>query len=728
MNIWRSSPETSGQTPIHEIETELLSIFSDVLNGKKVHLADSYFDMGANSLQLSQIAERIEQKFGRELAVSDLFTYPSITDLAAYLSESRAEIKQDVAAKPSHVTPKDIAIIGMSLNVPGASTKNDFWNLLEKGEHSIREYPASRLKDAADYLKSIQSEINENQFVKGGYLDEIDRFDYSFFGLAPKTAQFMDPNQRLFLQSAWHAIEDAGYAGGSMNGSRVGVYAGYSKVGYDYERLLSANYPEELHQYIVGNLPSVLASRIAYFLNLKGPAVTVDTACSSSLAAVHMACKSLISGDCEMALAGGIRTSLLPICIGLDMESSDGYTKTFSKDSDGTGTGEGAAAVLLKPLQDAVRDGDHIYGVIKGSALNQDGTTAGITAPNPAAQTEVIETAWKDAGIAPETLSFIEAHGTGTKLGDPVEFNGLCKAFEKYTAKKQFCAIGSVKSNIGHLFEAAGIVGLIKSVLMLNHKKNPPLVHFNEPNPLIHFHSSPFYVNQEARAFPSGDEPLRGGVSSFGFSGTNAHVVLEEYISQSEYAPEDEHGPHLFVLSAHTEKSLYELAQQYRQYVSDDSQASLKSICYTASTGRAHLDHGIAMIVSGKQELSDKLTRLIQGDRNLPGVYIGYKNMKEMLPAHKEELNKQAAALIKQRLRTQDERITWLHRAAELFVQGAVIDWRALYSGETVQKTPLPVYPFERSRCWAEADQLRLNEDEKRGEAGIEYQSIEVAH
>ncbi|XYJ23461.1 CurL C-terminal domain-containing protein [Bacillus velezensis] len=269
------------------------------------------------------------------------------------------------------------------------------------------------------------------------------------------------------------------------------------------------------------------------------------------------------------------------------------------------------------------------------------------------------------------------------------------------------------------MFEAAGIVGLIKSVLMLNHKKNPPLVHFNEPNPLIHFHSSPFYVNQEAAAFTSGDEPLRGGVSSFGFSGTNAHVVLEEYISQSEYAPEDEHGPHLFVLSAHTEKSLYELAQQYRQYVSDDSQASLKSICYTASTGRAHLDHGIAMIVSGKQELSDKLTRLIQGDRNLPGVYIGYKNMKEMLPAHKEELNKQAAALIKQRLRTQDERIIWLHRAAELFVQGAVIDWRALYSGETVQKTPLPLYPFERSRCWAEADQLRLNEDEKRGEAAL---------
>ncbi|WP_368650561.1 amino acid adenylation domain-containing protein [Bacillus inaquosorum] len=714
-----SSPEKSGQTPIHEIETELLSIFSEVLDGRKVHLTDSYFDMGANSLQLSQIAECIEQRFGRELAVSDLFTYPSITDLAAFLSENHAEIKHDVTEKRSQMSPKDIAIIGMSLNVPGASTKSDFWNLLEKGEHSIREYPVSRLKDAADYLKSIQSEFNENQFVKGGYLDEIDRFDYSFFGLAPKTAQFMDPNQRLFLQSAWHAMEDAGYAGNSMNGSRVGVYAGYSKVGYDYERLLSANYPEELHQYIVGNLPSVLASRIAYFLNLKGPAVTVDTACSSSLAAVHIACKSLNSGECVMAIAGGIRTSLLPMRIGLDMESSDGYTKTFSKDSDGTGSGEGAAAVLLKPLQDAVRDGDHIYGVIKGSAMNQDGTTAGITAPNPAAQTEVIETAWKDAGIAPETLSFIEAHGTGTKLGDPVEFNGLCKAFEKYTAKKQFCAIGSVKSNIGHLFEAAGVVGLIKSVLMLNQKKNPPLAHFNEPNPFIHFHSSPFYVNQEVAEFTSGDEPLRGGVSSFGFSGTNAHVVLEEYISQSEEALADENEPHLFVLSAHTENSLYELVQQYRQYVSDGSQASLKSICYTASTGRAHLDHGMAMVVFSKQELCDKLTSVVQGDSHLPGVHIGYKNLKEMLPAHKEELNKQAADLIEQCIRTHDERITWLNRAAELFVQGAVIDWRALYAGETVQKTPLPLYPFERNRCWAEADHLRLNEDGERGEAAM---------
>ncbi|MCY8785573.1 non-ribosomal peptide synthetase [Bacillus spizizenii] len=708
------------QTPIHEIETALLSIFSEVMDGKKIHLNDHYFDMGATSLQLSQIAERIEQKFGCELTVADLFTYPSIADLAAFLVENHSEIKQTDTAKPSRSSSKDIAIIGMSLNVPGASNKSDFWHLLENGEHGIREYPAPRVKDAIDYLRSIKSERNEKQFVKGGYLDEIDRFDYSFFGLAPKTAKFMDPNQRLFLQSAWHAIEDAGYAGDTISGSQLGVYVGYSKVGYDYERLLSANYPEELHHYIVGNLPSVLASRIAYFLNLKGPAVTVDTACSSSLVAVHMACKALLTGDCEMALAGGIRTSLLPMRIGLDMESSDGLTKTFSKDSDGTGSGEGVAAVLLKPLQAAIRDGDHIYGVIKGSAINQDGTTVGITAPSPAAQTEVIEMAWKDAGIAPETLSFIEAHGTGTKLGDPVEFNGLCKAFEKVTEKKQFCAIGSVKANIGHLFEAAGIVGLIKSALMLNHKKIPPLAHFNKPNPLIPFHSSPFYVNQEVMDFTPEDRPLRGGISSFGFSGTNAHVVLEEYTPESEYAPEDGNDPHLFVLSAHTEASLYELTHQYRQYISDDSQSSLRSICYTASTGRAHLDYCLAMIVSSNQELIDKLTSLIQGERNLPQVHFGYKNIKEMQPAEKDNLSKQISDLMQHRPCTKDERITWLNRIAELYVQRAVIDWRAVYSNEVVQKTPLPLYPFERNRCWVEAVYESAKERKEKGEVALD--------
>lgn len=430
---------------VQVLERELISLFSEVLVGKRIKVEDSYFDMGATSLQLAQIAERIEEKYGEELAVTDLFTYPSITDLAGYLAGSRSENKRAYPAREHESSSNDIAIIGMSMNFPGASNASDFWRVMEEGKHCIQDYPEHRIQDALDYIQSIRSETDQLEWIKGGYLDQIDQFDYSFFGLTPRTAQFMDPNQRIFLQTAWHTIEDAGYAGTGINGSHVGVYVGYSKVGYDYERLITASYPSEIKHYIIGNLPSVLASRIAYFLNLKGPALTIDTACSSSLVAVHMACKGLLAGDCEMAIAGGIRTALLPISIGLDMESPDALTRTFSEDANGTGFGEGAGAVMLKPLQQAMQDGDHIYGVIKGSAINQDGRTVGITAPNPESQTNVIEQAWREAGISPDTMHFIEAHGTGTKLGDPVEFNALRKAFEKYTDRKQFCAIGSAK-------------------------------------------------------------------------------------------------------------------------------------------------------------------------------------------------------------------------------------------------------------------------------------------
>ncbi|MEW9697561.1 amino acid adenylation domain-containing protein [Paenibacillus sp. SI8] len=686
INEWEMNVQKEETTPvsIDVVENELISLFSGVMDGKKIALADSYFDMGANSLQLAQIAERIEQKYGEELSVADLFTYPSISALARYIAKSKDETIQVNKATEDHPSSIDIAIIGMALNVPGASNTNEFWGILEKGAHHIHDYPENRKKDATDYLQSIRSEINENQFIKGGYLDQIDQFDYSFFGLTPKTAQLMDPNQRIFLQTAWHTIEDAGYAGDGISGKNVGVYVGYSKVGYDYERLVTASYPEEIKHYVIGNLPSVLASRIAYFLNLKGPAITVDTACSSSLVAVHMACKGLLVGDCEMAIAGGIRTALLPISVGLDMESPDALTRTFSEDANGTGFGEGVGAVLLKPLQQAVADGDHIYGVIKGSAINQDGRTVGITAPNPEAQTNVIELAWKEAGISPDSLSFIEAHGTGTKLGDPVEFNGLCKAFEKYTNRKQFCSIGSVKTNIGHLFEAAGIAGLIKSVLMLQNKKIPPLVHFDKPNPLVKFEASPFYVNQELTAFGDENKPLRCGVSSFGFSGTNAHVVLEEFVPvKTENKMNDQHN--LFVLSATNEQALEELVKSYQHYITEHSDAAIQQICYTASAGRANLDYCLAIIISNTEELHEKLKRIVRGDRNLKDVYFGYgKKDKKFVSNH---LYKQA---------TRES----LNQLGQLFTQGAVIDWNHFYGHEVIRKIPLPLYPFEQKRCW----------------------------
>ncbi|PQP81878.1 non-ribosomal peptide synthetase [Paenibacillus sp. PCH8] len=672
---------------VRVIEHELISLFSEVLVGKTIELEDSYFDMGATSLQLAQIAERIEQKYGEELAVTDLFTYPSITELAGYLARGSSETLQVNKTQEDHTPSKDIAIIGLSLKFPGASNASEFWHVLESGSHHIQDYPENRIKDAADYLQSIRSEMDEIQWIKGGYLDQIDQFDYSFFGITPKTAQFMDPNQRMFLQTAWHTIEDAGYAGEGINGRNVGVYVGYSKVGYDYERLVTANYPAELKNYIIGNLPSVLASRIAYFLNLKGPALTMDTACSSSLVAVHMACKGLLAGDCEMAIAGGIRTALLPISIGLDMESPDALTRTFSEDANGTGFGEGVGAVMLKPMQQAMKDGDHIYGVIKGSAINQDGKTVGITAPNPESQTNVIEQAWKEAGISPDTLNFIEAHGTGTKLGDPVEFNALRKAFEKYTDRKQFCAIGSAKANIGHGFEAAGIAGLIKSILMFQHRKIPPLVHFDKPNPMLKFEASPFYVNQDVMAFGQEESPLRCGVSSFGFSGTNAHVVLEEYVPSKTVDRRMSQEPNLFVLSAATERALDELVRTYHQYLTDHTDVSIQQICYTASTGRANLDYRLAIVITSTQALHEKLQQIASGEGKLPNVYFGYaKKDKTLVTDHLYTRGKAEA----------------INELGQLFTLGAVIDWERFYNHDVIPKIPLPLYPFEQKRCWIE--------------------------
>ncbi|NDI35232.1 non-ribosomal peptide synthetase [Chengkuizengella sediminis] len=709
---------------VNEIEKKLHEICSEILKGKQISVNVSYFDIGVTSMQIAQITEKIEEEFKINLNVTDLFAYPTISELSKYLYEKQSDIKNKKAQSDStkHTNKKevveerqqdDIAIIGLSMHFPGAASAHEYWNNLVDGKHSIGKYQQDRKQDALDYLSLLDWNKSEDEFVEGGYLEEIDKFDYSFFKLNPKEASYMDPNQRLFLESCWHTIEDAGYAGDRIRGENVGVYVGYSKVGYDYERLISKNNPEALQNYIVGNLPSVLASRIAYFLNLKGPAITIDTACSSSLVAVHMASKALKNGECEMAVAGGIRTILLPTELGLDMESSDGRTRTFDINSDGTGVGEGVGSVLLKPLNRAIEDGDHIYGVIKGSAVNQDGATIGITAPNPVSQTEVIKEAWQDAGIDPTSLTFIEAHGTGTKLGDPVEIEGLRKAFEDYTDHKQFCAIGSAKTNIGHLFEAAGIASLIKSVLMLNKKQNPPLVHFHKPNKNIHFEKTPFYIDTELTDFDKTEQPLRGGVSSFGFSGTNAHVVLEQYIHSEKETTTDSNLPHVFTLSAKSKWSLNELITRYKNILINDNKVEFQSVCYTSSTGRAHLDHRIAIVASSKEELKLKLETIEKNQINMKGIFQGeYKIIVDSnQQKEKGEITERELQMISNKSNEIIEGIsihgikdeTLLYQICDLYVQGAEIRWDKFYSVyQKIRKIPLPLYPFQRKRCWVQ--------------------------
>ncbi|GIP58449.1 non-ribosomal peptide synthetase [Paenibacillus woosongensis] len=710
-----------------EIERQIQQICREVMEKDGISIRDSYFDMGASSLHLVQIADRIEKQFAIQLEVADLFAYPSIVELARFIKaevsvqRSRDQVEGEAAqcGKDIAVSGKDIAIIGMSVYLPGAATLQDYWSNLTAGRDHIGEYQANRQEDAKDYLSVIGWNKSESDFRVGGYLEEIDKFDYAFFKLTPNEAKLMDPNQRLFTQQAWHTLEDAGYAGNKLRGRSVGVYAGFSKVGYDYERLISKHEPERISNYVVGNLPSVLASRIAYFLDLKGPAVTIDTACSSSLVAVHMACQAIRSGECEMALAGGVRTSLLPLSLGLDMESADGYTRAFDAASDGTGVSEGVASVLLKPLNQAIQDGDHVYAVIKGSAMNQDGTTVGITAPNPASQTEVIQAAWKDAGLDPNTLAFIEAHGTGTKLGDPVEFSALERAFASYTDKKQYCALGSVKANIGHTFEASGIASLIKSALMLKHRQNPPLVHFRQPNSNIKLEQSPFYINTELAAFDDTQRPLRCGVSSFGFSGTNCHVVMEEYVDPLlQTTARNNEQSYIFAVSAKNEASLQELVHRYVSHLAMAPHQNIADICYTAAAGRAHLEHRIAFICATREELSRKLEN-IAADGMQGGIFRGvYRIVPEAGQQRvrgeitEEELNaisEEAAEKVQAAAAGLADQ-EGLERICELYVQGAHVNWDELYLQQSVRRVPLPLYPFERKRCWIEIERIHNQE------------------
>ncbi|MGZ5071278.1 MAG: amino acid adenylation domain-containing protein [Methylobacter sp.] len=423
---------------------------------------------------------------------------------------------------------KDIAIIGISVKLADYENTENFWDDLIAAKDRIRSIPEQRKKDADEILRFMGQDPEQLRYREIAYLDRVDEFDYRFFHLSPKEAEIMSPNQRLFMQTAWKALEDAGYGGTKLKGAKVGVFMGMSSA-QEYGELAGQIYPDDSEQIFLSNVPSNTATRLSFVLDWRGPALMVDTACSSSLTAVHLACRALRANECKLALVGTVKTAILPVAQEkVEIESSDGRTRTFDDASDGTGGGEGVIAVLLKPLNQALKDDDAIYAVIKGSALNQDGTAAGMTVPNADAQAELIDTAWKDAGIDPRSIKFIEAHGTGTKLGDPIEIDGINKAFAKYTGDKHFCAVGSVKTNFGHLDHAAGLIGLVKAALCLQKKKIPPLAHFKKANGKIPFENSPVFPADRLIDLSGAEQPLRCGVSAFGLSGVNCHVVMEE--------------------------------------------------------------------------------------------------------------------------------------------------------------------------------------------------------
>ncbi|WP_009971731.1 type I polyketide synthase, partial [Burkholderia pseudomallei] len=506
-----------------------------------------------------------------------------------------------------------IAIVGMSGRYPGARDLDAYWENLAAGRSAIGEIPASRW-DVARHFDAHPATPGKVYSKWIGLLDDVDCFDPAFFRISPAEAQEMDPQHRLFLQEGYRAFENAGYSADTLDGRNCGVYLGI--MNQEYRQLGTGGAVTMLEK---SNSFAIGAARLAYHLNLKGPAIPVDTACSSALVAIHLACQALRAGEIDMALAGGVTLYLSPdayieMCSS-GMLSPDGRCKVFDDSADGFVPGEGVGAVVLKRLGDAQRDGDPIIATIIGSGINQDGKTNGITAPNMASQFELVSGVHGRYGIDPATIRYVEAHGTGTKLGDPIELTALGDAFRVRTAQTGFCALGSVKSNIGHTSAAAGVAGLHKVLLCMRHRTLVPTLHFAVPNRHFDFAASPFYVNTERAPWaPLAASPRRAAVSSFGFSGTNAHLVVEEYVHPAAAAPEAG-GPFLFPLSARTREQLAAYAAQLRDHVrrAAHEDAGLADLAYTLQVARKPMAERVGLIARTKHELAALLDAFVDG-------------------------------------------------------------------------------------------------------------------
>jgi 3-oxoacyl-(acyl-carrier-protein) synthase/SAM-dependent methyltransferase len=569
-----------------------------------------------------------------------------------------------------------IAIVGAACRFPGEIDSLDsFWNALSTGTDAIGEIPADRW-DACAYYDPDPDAPGRMSVRCGGFLKDVDRFDPEFFGISEREAVSIDPQHRLLLEVGWEALENAGIPAGKLFGSPAGVFIGISSFDYGQLRGETGDRSQMDAYHATGVSHSAASGRLAYFLGLKGPAISIDTACSSSLVAIHLACQSLRSGECRVALAGGVNLILSPeIHITLSkarMMAPDGRCKAFDESADGFIRSEGCGIVVLKPLGDAIAAGDRIHAVIRGSACNQDGRSSGLTAPNGPSQTAVIQAAWRAAGIDGSQLGYVEAHGTGTALGDPIEAGALTAALGEGEGR---LSIGSLKSNLGHMEAAAGVGGLIKTMLALRYAEIPGSLHFKRPS--SHIEWDRLEVVDTARAWPRSTAPRMAGVSSFGFSGTNVHIVLEEAPSAAPGAGVED-GRQLLTLSAHHEPALREVAHRLACALRAPG-ASLADVAFTANAGRNHFPQRAALIAESTAEAAAKLEEFAETGASA-GVAAGRVDPQDAPePASTQEP---------------------LERLASLYVRGAAIDWDAIYQGRRGRLVELSRYPWNRQRYW----------------------------
>jgi acyl transferase domain-containing protein len=530
------------------------------------------------------------------------------------LREMRSRLKAFEQAQS-----EPIAIVGMGCRFPGgADSPERFWELLTNSVDAIDEIPAERWDIDAYYDPDAGTPGKANTRW-GAFLKDIDRFDPVFFGLSVREAAAMDPQQRLLLEVAWEALEDAGIKPERAAGSQTGVFVGLCNN--DFVRLLR----DAPARGATGIANSIAANRLSYVLNLKGPSLVIDSACSSSLVAVDLACESLRSRSSNLALAGGVNVILSPeLTISFSqagMMAPDGRCKTFDTRGNGYVRGEGCGLVILKRLSDALAEGDSIIALIRGSAINQDGRSNGLTAPSMLAQQALIRTVLERARVQPRQITLIEAHGTGTPLGDPIEVEALKATYGERRAEGQWCALGSVKTNMGHLESAAGIAGLIKAVLCLQHGSIPPHLHFRKLNPNITLEGTGFVIPTQPLPWPRGNEPRFAAVSSFGLGGTNAHVILEE--GPAPLAPAEVARPtQVLALSAKSPRALSALAERYAQHLEAHPEQSLVDVCHTANVGREVFAHRLAAVSSSSAALKEKLERFARGEQ-AEGVHVG---------------------------------------------------------------------------------------------------------
>ena len=605
----------------------------------------------------------------------------------------------------------DIAVIGMAGRFPLSDSVNEFYKNLRSGKHCVRDLSSKR---------KIDTSIPNLDYQPMGFLEDIDKFDHEFFKISRREAEFMNPQQRLIMEVVYNLVEDAGYSPAELNATATNIYMSNSE--FEYHNLSGTVDATS----ITGNSPSTAAGRVSRFFDLRGSSVNVDTGCSSSLVAVHLACRDLSTGESDAAIICGCSINIFPALKKMEIDTgitaSDGRVKAFAKDADGTISGEAVVAIMIKPLDHAIRDQDHIYAVIKGSAVNHNGSRASfLTAPSSIAQAEVIRKAWQNAHVSNvEDISYIEAHGTGTKIGDPIEVEGLRLAFREYTAARQFCAISSVKTNVGHTDKAAGLTGFVKAVLALANKINFASLNFDEPNPLIDFEASPLYVNTKAAEWKVSHGQIRyAGVSSFGISGTNAHVVLCKTTESPADITISEAMP--FIISGKTRQALRRNIGATVTFLKENPDTHLASLSFTLNNGRHHhefrwgmiSDNLIGLIESMEDVLATGADESIQ--RALPANVVllqnGEKNDVEKLEVISALLNEMGVQFATERRGESygQEKVVFvdtftgnkLALLVDLATSGVNVHWRSYYKEyHNARRISLPGYQFEKVRCW----------------------------